>query len=70
MVDIAAWCKRVLGDGGGLRSYQKHERGGERPSNQRIAEWVIRCLANPGCEGSEAVLLAILEQRKMKDASK
>lgn len=60
-VDIRAWIERILGQGGGFASFVRHEGGGTGRAD--VAAWVIRCLANPDCEGSQEVLDAIVERR-------
>ena len=59
--DIKLWVKRILGQGGGFASFVRHEGGGIGRAD--VAAWVIRCLANPTCEGSQEVLDAIVAHR-------
>lgn len=58
-VDIDAWIDKRLNGTGGLKAYLR----GERPTKAQIARWIIRCLANERCEGSDEVLQAILDER-------
>lgn len=61
---VQAWVEQVVTGGGGFQSFEAHEMplwAHER--DVELAAWVIRCLANPGCEGSAEVLAAIAERR-------
>jgi hypothetical protein len=71
------WLRRVLGHGGGYLSYAERELGSDvvfdmmsvddEPGAVQVLEhacaFVLRCLANPRCEGSDQVLGALLEAR-------
>jgi len=62
---ISAWCEKVINGPTGLKSFEYSEMA--LPVCDRdvaIAAWVIRCLANPDCEGSQVVLDAIAERRE------
>lgn len=64
---IDKWIDQAINGGGGFLSYEEHEFViFHVPREQAVAEWVIRCLANPDCEGSKEVLDSILEQRENK----
>jgi len=71
-LDIAAWIKDCIEGKGGMNAYEDNECVvWHVPERQAAATWILRCLANPWCEGSEAVLAAILERRpkKMREAA-
>jgi len=61
---IADWCKRVIEGSGGMNDYEHFEMAvWHVPDRVAAAMWVVRCLANPKCEGSAEVLQAIQERR-------
>jgi hypothetical protein len=63
--NIKEWVKEAIHGVGGLESYEDHEVADQSEDPRlRGAEWVIRCLANPECEGSRKVLDAIHERRR------
>lgn len=57
------WCERILTGPGGLESFLQHECGGAEMTPMGAALWVIRCLANPECQGSRLVLEQIQGSR-------
>lgn len=60
--DINAWINRRLN---GLFVMERYELAVRLGSDEFCASsWIIRCLANPKCEGSQEVLDAIAERRK------
>jgi hypothetical protein len=62
---IKEWVKEVIHGVGGLESYEDHEVADQSEDPRlRGAEWVIRCLANPECEGSRKALDAIYDRRR------
>ena len=61
---IRPWVTAIISGPGGLKMYHQRELGGSRPSIQQAAEWVLRCLANPRCVGSDTTLEAIKAQRE------
>ena len=64
-MEINSWVNRVIKGIGGFESWEDHESVMFHNSREEgIAEFVIRCLANPFCEGSDKVLEAIIEQRE------
>lgn len=71
ITDIAAWCKHIIEGQAGMNSYEARELVVWHESERfSAAQWVIRCLANPDCEGSGEVLQAIVEQRRIKRSKK
>ena len=63
-MDITDWIHRVIKGSGGFEAWEDRE--GIIFHNSReegIAAFVVRCLANPLCDGSKEVLDAIQEQR-------
>ncbi|MEX2017548.1 MAG: hypothetical protein WD876_03685 [Candidatus Pacearchaeota archaeon] len=63
--DIGEWCKEIIDGGSGFISYEEHELVIWHIKRERaVAEWVIRCLANPENEGSQMVIDSIIERRK------
>lgn len=65
-IDIYAWIHDVIDGAGGMNSFEDREMViWNAPDREAAAAWIIRCLANPDCEGSRAVLDSI-ERRRMK----
>ena len=63
-IDIHAWCIQVIEGPGGMRVYEDREVvEWNIPIRHAVAEWVIRCLANPSCDGSAEVIAAIQRRR-------
>lgn len=61
---VVDWCWGVVHGSGGFEAYERHELPLFTCSReQAIAEFVVRALANPKCEGSREVLLAIHKKR-------
>jgi hypothetical protein len=62
---IPQWVKRIITGTGGFLALEGHDDGDFYESREEaIAEFVIRCLANPCSDGSEQVLQEIIENRK------
>ena len=62
---VADWVKDIIEGPQGMNSFQRHEMViWNEPERIAAANWVLRCLANPSCEGSGQMLHAILERRK------
>ncbi len=64
-VDISEFVERIINGPTGLavmedREFMVHN----KPDRIVTAEFVIRCLANPLCEDSDAVLQSIMRRRK------
>jgi len=64
---IHNWIHNIIEESGGFKSCEKHEIMVHNISREHsIAAWVIRCLANPDCEGSKETLESIHVQRNKK----
>ena len=64
MTDLLEFCTKIIEGVGGLHDFGYYEMA--TPNYDRdvsTAIWVIKCLANPKCEGSEEAIQAILERR-------
>jgi hypothetical protein len=63
-VDVLAWIESVVTGGGGFQSFEQHEMPlFTHERDVELASFVVRCLANPRCEGSAEVLAAIQRRR-------
>lgn len=63
-MNIIDFAKRIIEGVGGLNDFERYELAVPHVSDRVwAADWTIRCLANPKCEGSEEVLAAIMERR-------
>lgn len=63
-MNIRQFSEKIINGPGGLHAYEYHEMS--EPVGDRdvaVAVWVIKCLSNPKCEGSEVAIQAILERR-------
>jgi hypothetical protein len=64
-MSVEDWIKQVLFGPGGMQAYEEHEIVvWNVPDREATAAWIIRCLANPRCEGSAEVLKAIAARRE------
>ena len=62
---LEKFAKEIIDGVGGLRDYERCELASPTiDRDQATVIWTLRCLANPECEGSQAVIEAILERRK------
>ena len=62
---VADWVHDIIEGPQGMNSFQRHEMViWNEPERIAAANWVLRCLANPRCEGSDQMIHAILERRK------
>ena len=62
MIDIAAWIVDRIA---GLYDFEYHELAVPTINrDEAVAAWIIRCLANPKCEGSADVLNSIVDRRE------
>ena len=67
-MDINDWINRVIKGPTGFEIWEDRECVIFHNSREEgIAAFVIRCLANPLCDGSKEVLEAILEQRSTNE---
>lgn len=63
--DIKAWVRGVIEGRGGMNDYEEREWVvWHVPDRVAAADWVVRCLANPDCEGSAEMLAAIHARRE------
>ena len=61
-IDIEAWISRVVG---GMKQMERREWAvPNRGRDYCVASFVVRCLANPGCQGSDEILASILARRE------
>ena len=61
---IKNWVHDIIDGCGGLHDFEYYEMAvSNLPRDEAVATWVIRCLANPDCEGSDEVMKAILNRR-------
>lgn len=68
MGDIRAWIQQIIDGPGGFHDYERHEMPIETvPHDEAVAAWVIRCLGNQNCVGSDNVLDAITDHRAKQD---
>jgi hypothetical protein len=66
-MDIPSWIKARIDN---LHTFERCEVASPTiPRDEAVGAWIIRCLANPECEGS-AELLAAIQQRREKVASR
>lgn len=64
-MDISSWVNKIIKSSAGFEQWEDREGVIFHHSREEgIAEFVIRCLANPSCEGSDQVLEAIIKQRE------
>ena len=64
-MNILEFSEKIINGVGGLHDYEYHEMA--TPNYDRdvsVAIWVIKCLANPKCEGSQDAIQAIIERRE------
>jgi hypothetical protein len=65
------WCQTVIEGGGGMISWQSHEMvifDSAYDDRTHAAAFVLRCLANPRCAGSEEILRLIHDRRAEQEA--
>jgi len=66
-MNILKFSEKIINGAGGLHDFEYHEIA--TPNYDRdvvVAIWVIKCLANPSCDGSKEAMEAIIERRKDK----
>jgi len=56
-----AWCRTVILGAGGFRDFEAHEGGviSSDPRDVELALFVLRCLVNPDCKGSDTMRAAL-----------
>lgn len=63
-MDIRAWIHEIIDGIGGFHDYERYEMPIETmPHDEAVAVWVIKCLGNPKCFGSDDVLQIITDHR-------
>lgn len=60
---VSEFNARIIDGPTGFKAMLKRQQGTYANRDLAVAEFVIRCLANPRCEGSQDVLDAIAKQR-------
>lgn len=60
---IDQWIHTIIDGTTGLHAFEGRESLSE-PRDEAVAAWVIRCLANPDCDGSKEILEAIMKRRE------
>jgi len=64
-MNILEFSEKIITGVGGLHDFEYYEMA--TPNYDRdvvVAIWVMKCLANPLCDGSDEVIQAIIEKRK------
>lgn len=64
--DIGEWIREcMVGKGGSMKDFEAREGvyDAGKPRRVAAANFIVRCLANPKCEGSDEALRAIIERR-------
>ena len=65
MIDIRNWVHKIIDGEGGLHDFEDREIATPNtPRDEVVAIWVLKCLGNMKCEGSEMVIYEILKYRK------
>jgi hypothetical protein len=62
-IDIPRWINYFLEEPGGLRDFEDHEIvvWPEGWTDRYVAaEWIVRCLGNPRCEGAREMVLSLM----------
>lgn len=63
--NVGDWAADIIQGTGGMDDYERYEVvAWNDPDRVAAAKWVLRCLANPKCDGSDRMLAAITERRK------
>lgn len=66
-LNISDWIHEIIDGVGGLHDFEYYEMATPTiPRDEAVAAWVLRCLANVKCEGSDLVLGAIQKRRDDK----
>ena len=65
MIDIRTWVHEIIDGIGGLHDFENHEIATPNmPRDEAVAIWILKCLGNRKCEGSQKVLNEILKHRR------
>lgn len=65
-MNLREFATNIIEGSGGMNAFEHHEVVDFGCSDRvAAAEWAIKCLANPRCEGSEEAIAAILAQREL-----
>lgn len=63
-MDISAWIKSRIDN---LHDFERCEAALPTiPRDEAVGAWIIRCLANPECDGSAELIEAIVRRREKK----
>lgn len=66
-LDIFQWSQDIVEGPGGYNNWKQYEWVDTGVSDRvAVAQWIIRCLANPNCAGSGEVLKMIVARREDK----
>jgi hypothetical protein len=64
-IDIRVWVHGVIDGVGGLHEFEECEIATPNiPRDEAVAIWVLKCLGNTKCEGSQKILNEILKHRR------
>ena len=67
-IDILFWVHDVIDGVGGLHDFEEHEIATPNiPRDEAVAIWILKCLGNVKCEGSQKILNEIVKHRKESD---
>lgn len=69
-MDFNDFTERIINGFSGFKSFEEHEGVIYKDREVGIAQFVIKCLANPKCEGSELILSHIQITREIKGGDK
>jgi hypothetical protein len=59
------WIHKIIEGVGGFHDFERYEMALPNiPRDEAIAGWVIQCLINPKCVGSEEILQEIIRHRQ------
>ena len=62
---LNTFASKIISGTGGLHDFEEYEMAEPNiDRDEAIAIWTIKCLANPGCEGSREIFDLIADRRK------
>jgi len=68
-MNAMGFARKVIEGTGGMDDFERYEIVSWKCSDRvAAAHWMLKCLANPDCEGSQEALDAIIKARKEKEA--